>query len=303
MSVSYEIVDRIFDTLISAHTPVKPLFSDCLFAEGPAYFAAGRYLLWSDIPNDRILRLDETDGSISIFRQNCGFPNGNTVDREGRLVTCEHSGRRVSRTEHDGTVQTLVDRYDGKRFNSPNDAVVKSDGTIWFTDPTYGISDDMSGQKAESEIGQCNVYRFDPSTGSLAVVITDMVMPNGLAFSPDERILYVVDSGRTEGDEFPAHLRAFSLRDDNSLAGGDPVADCGKGIYDGLRIDTMGRIWISAGDGVHCYEPGGALLGKILLPEIAGNLCFGGPRRNLLYICATSTLYLARVKVNGDRTV
>lgn len=303
MSPTYEIVDRAFHSLISAHTPIKPLYSDCLFAEGPAYFAAGRYLLWSDIPNDRILKLDETNGSVSVFRQNCGFPNGNTVDRKGRLVTCEHGGRRVSRTDFDGTVRVLVDRFDGKRLNSPNDVIVKSDGTIWFTDPTYGISDDMSGAKAESEIGQCNVYRFDPADNKLAAVVTDMVMPNGLAFSPDETILYVVDSGRTEGEDYPAHLRAFRVREDNSLGGGEVVANCDHGIYDGLRLDDNGRIWISAGDGVHCYDPDGSLLGRILLPEMAGNLTFGGPKRNLLYICGTSTLYLARVKVNGHRTV
>lgn len=302
MEPYYETVDRRFTSLISAHTPVKAIFRDCLFAEGPAYFPAGRYLLWSDIPNDRILRLDETDGSFSIFRQNCGFPNGNTVDRQGRLVSCEHAGRRVSRTEHDGTIITLADRYQGKRLNSPNDAVVKSDGTIWFTDPTYGICDDMSGARSESEIGRCNVYRLELD-GRLEAVITDMVMPNGLAFSPDEKLLYVVDSGRTEGDEFPSHLRAFEVRDDNTLGRSGVMAECEQGIFDGLRLDDAGRIWITAGDGVHCYDPGGALLGKIVLPEIGGNLTFAGPRRNMLYICATSTLYLARVKVNGAATL
>jgi len=303
MSASYEVADPVFRRLISSHTPVKALYTDCLFAEGPVYFAAGRYFLWSDIPNDRLLRLDETDGSISVFRQNCGHPNGNTIDRQGRLVTCEHSGRRVSRTEHGGTVVTLADRWNGKRLNSPNDVVVKSDGSVWFTDPTYGISDDMSGTRANSEIGRCNVYRIDPADGTVTAVITDMIMPNGLAFSSNEKILYVVDSGRTEGEEHPAHLRAFDVRDDNTLGGGAVVAECRQGIFDGLRLDDEGRIWISAGDGVHCYDPGGALLGKILLPEMAGNLAFGGAQRNLLYVCATTTLYLVRVKVNGARII
>lgn len=303
MSPTYDFIDRRFRTLVSGHTPIKTLYSGCLFAEGPAWFAAGRFLLWSDIPNDRILRLDDTDGSISVFRQSCGFPNGNTIDRHGRLVTCEHGGRRVSRTEHNGTIRTLADSWQGKRLNSPNDAVVKSDGTIWFTDPTYGISDDMSGNKGESEIGACHVYRFNPTTGSLDAVITDMVMPNGLAFSPDERMLYVVDSGRTEGDEFPSHLRVFKVGDDNSISGGGVFVDCHEGIFDGLRLDEQGRIWITAGDGVHCYDPSGDLLGKILTPEIAGNVVFGGPRRNHLYICATTSLYLVRVKVNGVDTL
>jgi gluconolactonase len=297
----YEVIDPRFTSLVVQHIAVEAVYEGCLFSEGPAYFAAGRYLIFSDIPNDRLLRYDEANGSVSVFRSNCGNPNGNTVDRQGRLITCEHGGRRVSRTEHDGRITTLADRWEGKRLNSPNDVVVKSDGTIWFTDPTYGIDNDLDGGKAKSEIGRSNVYRIDPNTGSVTAVITDMIMPNGLAFSVDERTLYVVDSGRTHGKEHPAHVRAFTVRDDNTVTSGAVLADIDSGIFDGFRLDADGRLWMTAPDGVHCYDNDGTLLGKIKLPRIAGNVQFGGPRNNFLYICATTTLYLARLKVNGAR--
>ena len=182
----YEVLDPRFARLFNTDAHVEKLFTGCMWAEGPAYFAAGRYLIWSDIPNNRMLRYDETDGQVSVFRQPSGNSNGNTVDRQGRLVSCEHSGRRVSRTEFDGQVTTIADRYKGKRLNSPNDVVVKSDGSIWFTDPTYGIDTDYEGDKAESEIGSSQVYRVDPSSGDVEAVVTDMVQPNGLAFSLDE---------------------------------------------------------------------------------------------------------------------
>jgi gluconolactonase len=295
----YDVVDPVFRSLVVQHIAVEALFEGCLFAEGPAYFAAGRYLVFSDIPNDRLLRYDETSGAVSVFRSHCGNPNGNTVDLHGRLITCEHGGRRVSRTEHDGRITTLADRWQGRRLNSPNDAVVKSDGTIWFTDPTYGIGNDLDGGRAESEIGTCNVYCIDPRTGSIEAVVTDMVMPNGLAFSTNEKTLYIVDSGKSEGAQYPAHVRAFEVRENNTVGGGGVLAAIDDGIFDGFRLDTDGRLWMSAPDGVHCYDPGGALLGKIRLPRVAGNVQFGGPRNNFLYICATTTLYLARLKVNG----
>ena len=182
----YEILDPRFARLFNTNAHVEKVFTGCLWAEGPAYFAAGRYLVWSDIPNNRMLRYDETDGQVSVFRQPSGNSNGNTVDRQGRLVSCEHSGRRVSRTEFDGSVITIADRYKGKRLNSPNDVVVKSDGSIWFTDPTYGIDSDYEGDHAESEIGSSQVYRVDPASGDVEAVVTDMVKPNGLAFSLDE---------------------------------------------------------------------------------------------------------------------
>lgn len=297
----YDVVDPRFASLVVQHIAVEALYDGCLFSEGPAYFAAGRYLVFSDIPNDRLLRYDETNGSVSTFRSNCGKPNGNTVDRQGRLITCEHSGRRVSRTEHDGRITTLADQWQGRRLNSPNDVVVKSDGTIWFTDPTYGINNDLDGCRAEGEIGSCNVYRIDPGTGSMTAVITDMIMPNGLAFSTDEKTLYVVDLGRTEGEQYPSHVRAFSVSDNNNVSGGDVLVGIDHGIFDGFRLDADGHLWVTAPDGVHCYDPTGMMLGKIKLPRVAGNVQFGGPRNNFLYICATTTLYLARLKVNGAR--
>ena len=188
---------------------LEKLAEGCRWAEGPAYFPAGRYLVWTDIPNDRMMRYDETTGDVSVFRQPAGNTNGNTVDREGRLVTCEHGGRRVSRTEHDGSVTTLADKCEGKRLNSPNDVVVKSDGSIWFTDPAYGIDSDYEGHKAESEIGACHVYRIDPQAGDVRIVADDFVRPNGIAFSPDEKRLYVVDTGATHVKDGPRHIRVF----------------------------------------------------------------------------------------------
>lgn len=298
----YEIFDARFAQLVNGNAHVDKLFTGCRWAEGPVYFAAGRYLVWSDIPNDRMLRYDETDGSVSVFRQPAGNSNGNTTDREGRLITCEHGGRRVSRTEHDGSVTTLADKWRGKRLNSPNDVVVRSDGSIWFTDPAYGIDTDYEGNKAESEIGACHVYRIDPKSGEVEAVITDMVRPNGLAFSVDEKLLYVVDTGRTHGPQNPAHMRVFKVSDKGKVSGGEVFADCTAGLFDGFRLDTDGRIWTSAADGIHCYEPDGTLIGKVKVPEVVANCAFGGPKRNMLYICGTTSLYAIRVMVDGVKT-
>ena len=298
----YEILDPRFSRLFNGTARLERLYTGCRWAEGPVWFGAHRSLIWSDIPNDRMLRYDETDSTVSVFRQPAGNSNGNTVDRQGRLITCEHGGRRVSRTEHDGTVITLADKWQGKRLNSPNDAVVRSDGSIWFTDPAYGIESDYEGNKAESEIGACNVYRIDPSTGAVEAVITDMVRPNGIAFSRDETQLYVADTGRTHGDDYPAHIRVFKVGEGARLSGGDVFADCTAGLFDGFRLDTEGRIWTSAGDGIHCYDPDGTLIGKIRVPEIVANCVFGGAKFNTLYITATSSLYAIRLNVNGHRT-
>jgi gluconolactonase len=257
--------------------------------------------VWSDIPNNRMMRYDETDGSVSVFRSPSNNSNGNTVDRRGRLVTCEHGGRRVSRTEHDGTTVIIADRFEGKRLNSPNDVVVKSDGSIWFTDPTYGIDSDYEGNKGESEVGRSNVYRVDPATGAVTAVITDMIKPNGLAFSADESQLYVADTGRTHGAEHPKHIRVFDVKD-ATVSGGRVFAECTVGLFDGFRLDVDGRIWTSAGDGIHCYEPDGTLIGKILVPEVVANCVFGGVKRNRLYICGTTSLYAIYVMTNGART-
>jgi gluconolactonase len=269
------------------------LYTGGRWIEGPAYFPAGRYLLLSDIPNDRMLRFDELTGAVGVFRAPAGYANGNTVDRRGRLLSCEHGHRRVTRTEHDGTVTVLSDRYDGKRLNSPNDLIEHSDGTIWFTDPSYGIDSDYEGHKAVSEIGACNVYRIDPANGETTAVAEDFVRPNGLAFSADERQLYVVDTRQR-------HIRRFDVAGD-SLQASEVFATCDAGSFDGIRLDDLGRIWAAAHDGVHCFDPDGTLLGKLHIPEIVSNLTFGGPRRNDLFITATSSVYSLRLNVCGVR--
>jgi gluconolactonase len=272
------------------------------WAEGPVYFPAGGYVLFSDIPNNRIMRLCEDDDHLSVYRQPSMNSNGNTIDREGRLITCEHSGRRVTRTELDGSITIIADRYDGKRLNSPNDVVVKSDGSILFTDPAYGIDSDYEGHRAESEIGACHVYRVDPVTGRCQVIADDFARPNGLAFSPDERRLYISDTGASHVSGGPRHIRVFDVTDDGTLSGGDVFATCTVGAFDGFRLDDEGRIWTSAGDGVHCYDPDGTLVGKIYTPEPVANVVFGGLKRNRLFICATTSLYAVRLPVNGART-
>jgi gluconolactonase len=297
----YELIDPRFNRLFNGNAQVDKLYTGCRWAEGPAWFGAGRYLVWSDIPNNRMLRYDETDGSVSVFRSPSGNSNGNTVDRQGRLITCEHGGRRVSRTEHDGTVVTLADKFEGKRFNSPNDAVVKSDGSIWFTDPTYGIDTDYEGNKAESEIGAANVYRLDPETGALTAVITDLLRPNGLAFSLDEKLLYVTDTGRSHKPDHPRAMHVYDV-DGATAKNGRQFVLCNAGGFDGFRLDTAGRIWAGAGDGVHCFHPDGTLIGKIKVPEVVANVAWGGNKYNVLYICGTTSLYAVRLQVNGAQT-
>jgi gluconolactonase len=296
------ILDDRFKRLIIGSARLEKLADGCRWAEGPAYFPAGRYLVWSDVPNDRLMRFDETSNAVSVFRSPSGYANGNTVDRQGRLITCEHGNRRVTRTEHDGSITVIASHHDGKRFNSPNDVVVKSDGSIWFTDPAYGIDSDYEGHKSDSEIGACHVYRVDPQSGAVSIAADDFVRPNGLAFSPDEKILYVVDTGATHVDDGPRHIRAFKVGDDGSLSGGDVFTTCTAGLFDGFRLDEEGRIWTSAGDGVHCYETDGTLIGKILVPEGVANVVFGGVKRNRLYICATTSLYAIMLPVNGAKT-
>ena len=296
------VLDDRFQHLVKGSARLEKLAEGCRWAEGPAYFPAGRYLIWSDIPNDRMMRFDETSGTVSVFRHPAGYSNGNTVDRQGRLVTCEHGNRRVTRTEHDGSITVLASHHQGKRFNSPNDVVVKSDGSIWFTDPAYGIDSDYEGHKADSEVGACHVYRIDPQTGDVGIVADDFVRPNGIAFSPDETRLYVADTGATHVKDGPRHIRVFDVNADGSLSGGKVFATCTKGLFDGFRLDEAGRIWTSAGDGVHCYDPDGTLIGKILVPEGVANVVFGGPKRNRLYICATTSLYAIMLPVNGAKT-
>jgi gluconolactonase len=300
LTSSFEVVDGRFLRLALPYTSVETLYTGCRWAEGPAWFAAGRYLVWSDIPNDRVLRWDETDGSVSVFRQPSLNANGHTVDREGRLVSCEHRSRCVSRTEIDGSRTVLAERWEGKRFNSPNDVVVKSDGSLWFTDPSYGIDSDYEGDAAPSEIGACNVYRVDAASGRVAAVATDFVRPNGLAFSPDESALYIVDSGFTNKMDGPRHVRRFKVSaDGTAIDGGEVFVTCPIGVYDGLRVDVRGNLWISCGEGVHCHASDGTLLGKIRIPEPVANLCFGGTKRNRLFICATTSLYSVYLNARG----
>ena len=303
LTSSFEVVDPRFRHLALPNVHVEKLFTGCRWAEGPAWFAPGRYLVWSDIPNDRMMRFDETDGSVSVFRQPSDNTNGNTVDRQGRLVSCEHRTRRVVRTEVDGTRTVLADRCEGKRFNSPNDVVVKSDGSVWFTDPSYGIDSDYEGDAAQSEIGACNLYRIDPQSGRVGVVASDFVQPNGLAFAPDESVLYVADTGMTHTPEGPHHLRRFRVAaDGRSLSGGEVFATCSAGLYDGFRVDVHGNLWLSTAEGVHCHASDGSLLGRICVAETVANLCFGGPKRNRLFICATTSLYSVFLNTRGAAT-
>lgn len=293
----YEIHDPRFIHLIIGSARLEELYTGCRWAEGPVWFNDANQLVWSDIPNERMLRWTP-EGRVSLFRQPSNFANGHTRDRQGRLISCEHGTRRVTRTEIDGSITTLAERYRGKRLNSPNDVVVRSDGTIWFTDPTYGILSDYEGYRAEPEQPSRNVYRLDPQTGELDAVVTDFNQPNGLAFSPDEKTLYVADSGASHDDSLPRHVRAFDVVD-GRLADGRVFATIDNGIPDGIRTDMAGNLWSSAGDGVHCFAPDGQLIGKILVPQAVANLTFGGPRRNRLFITATTSLYSIYVAVAG----
>ena len=245
------VLDPRFNALIFGHTKLEKLWTGARWAEGPAYFPAARHLIFSDIPNDRLLRYNEDDGAVSVFRSQDGHHNGHTVDQQGRLISCEHSGRIVSRIEHDGSKTVLASHYQGKRFNSPNDAVVKSDGSIWFSDPTYGIDTEYEGYVHESEIGRSNVYRIDGQNGEVTAVITDMTKPNGIAFSPDEKLLYVADTGLTHDPKCAPVIRAYKVNADGKSVGkGRVFATCDAGLYDGFRVDMKGHIWTSTGVGV-----------------------------------------------------
>ncbi|GAA4198424.1 SMP-30/gluconolactonase/LRE family protein [Streptosporangium oxazolinicum] len=270
---------------------IERIYHGCRWAEGPTYVPAGRYLLWSDIPNDRMLRWDEMTGTVGPFRTPAGYSNGHTLDRQGRLISCEQGNRRVTRTEHDGSITVVADSWQGKRLNSPNDVVVRSDDSIWFTDPSYGILSDYEGHRAESEIGGDQVYRLDPGTGEVTVVADDFVRPNGLAFSPDESLLYIADTHHR-------HLRVFDVRG-GVLENGRVLAECSAGGFDGIRLDTTGRIWAATAEGVHCFAPDGTLIGKLKLPEKTSNLVFGGLKRNWLFMTASTSVYAIMTNVRG----
>ena len=291
----YQILDRRFEALIIGHARLERLWTGSRWAEGPVYVPAAKSLIWSDIPEDRLMRYDETDGSVSVFEHPCGYHNGHTLDREGRIVACEHGGRRVTRTEHDGTITVLADRYDGKPLNSPNDVVVRSDGTVFFSDPSYGIEGYYEGFAAEPEQAGQFLFRLTPD-GTLTVAADDMQRPNGLAFSPDERILYVSDTGTKT-------MRAYDVAPDGTLSDSREFARCTAGGFDGFRLDEQGHIWSSAGDGVHVLHPDGTLLGKVKVPEGVANVQWGGYKRNRLYICATTSLYAILLPVRGAKTM
>ena len=294
VKAEFVVLDERF-ARVNGDERIGRLHTGCRWTEGPAYFPAGRYLVFSDIPNDRVLRWDELTGVVGVFREPAGFHNGHTVDRQGRLVSCEHGDRRVTRTEHDGSTTVLAETFRGKRFNSPNDVVESSDGAIWFTDPSYGIDSDYEGHRAESEIGGCHVYRADPSDGSVTIVADDFDRPNGLAFSLDESLLYVTDTGAD-----PSHIRVFRVAG-GKLSGGEVFAVSDAGGYDGIRVDATGRLWAAAHDGLHCFAQDGTRIGKLRIPEVCSNLTFGGPRRNDLFITASSSVYTLRVNFSGPR--
>jgi gluconolactonase len=294
----YEVFDKCFKSLMIGIAQLDKLADGCIWAEGPVWFADGGYLLWSDIPNNRMLRWTPETG-VSTFRAESNNSNGNTRDRQGRLVTCEHLTRRVTRTEPDGSITVIADKHKGKRLNSPNDVVVKSDDSIWFTDPSYGIMTEFEGSRSEQEQGGCYVYRVDPKTGEIATVVEDFVKPNGLAFSPDEKILYIADSAASHDPNAPHHIRAFDVVDGRKLANSRVFCDIKTGIPDGFRIDVNGNLWTSTHAGVECYAPDGTLLGRINVPEIVANVCFGGKRRNRLFITATTSLYAVYVNTTG----
>jgi gluconolactonase len=255
-------------------------------------------VIWSDIPNNRLLRWSAKEG-MSVWRQPSNFENGHYRDLEGRLLSCEHGGRCISRTEPDGSKVVLVDRYEGKRLNSPNDLVVKSDGTIWFTDPPYGILSDYEGYKAESELGDCYVFRFDPESEELSIVTDEVVEPNGLAFSPDEKVLYVADTSAAFDPNGNHHIMAFEVVDGEKARNSRVFAVIAPGLADGFRVDIHGNIFTSSADSVQVYTSDGAHLGKILVPEKVGNLTFGGPRHDRLYIAASSSLYSLELNTRG----
>lgn len=293
----YQIIDPRFAGKIQGSAKLEELYSDCRWAEGPVWFGDHDCLYFSDIPNQRVMRFLPRDNSVSTFLQPSNFANGHTRDRQGRLVSCEHGTRRVARTELDGTITVLADSFEGKRLNSPNDVVVKSDGSIWFTDPTYGIKSDYEGYLSEVEQTVNGVYRIDPD-GSIALVATDFLQPNGLAFSPDETVLYIADSGTKADRSRPRHIRAFDVTG-NTLANGKELLVVEDGAPDGLRVDTEGWIWTSAADGIEVFDPTGKLMGKILVPQPVANVEFGGPRRNRLFITATTSLYSIYVNARG----
>ena len=295
-----QIIDQSFGRYRLGLARVEQIATGMRWCEGPIWFGDGRYLLWSDIPNNRIVRWDEETGTVTIFRKPADFANGNTRDRQGRLLTCEHGKRRVSRTEYDGTITAVADKFDGKPLNSPNDVVCKSDGSIWFTDPPFGVLGFYEGYVAKPEL-PTNVYRVDPRSGQLTVVAGDVNRPNGLAFSPDESKLYVVEAGTT-----PRNILAYDVTGAGTeLTNKRRLIDAGPGTPDGMKCDVDGNLWVGWGmgqeslDGVAIFNPDGKQIGRIALPARCANLCFGGTYRNRLFMCGSTGMYSLYVNTQG----
>jgi gluconolactonase len=299
-----EVIDSRFSKYKVGNAAVERLYTGTRWAEGPVWFGDGRYLLFSDIPNNRVLRWQEETGEVSVFRSPSNYSNGNCRDRQGRLLTCEHDTRRLTRTEYDGTVTVLIDHFQGKMFNAPNDLAVHSDGAIWFTDPGYGIMSNYEGHRASFEL-PANVYRLDPKTNQANVVASDLDKPNGLCFSPDEKKLYIVDTGIPKHPTDQRPIRVYDVVDGARLTNGRLFVNMAPGSSDGIRCDMEGNVWAAAGwggeeyNGVHVFAPDGTLIGKIHLPETCANLCFGGAKKNRLFMAASQSLYAVYVETQG----
>ncbi|MBL4805667.1 MAG: SMP-30/gluconolactonase/LRE family protein [Rhodobacteraceae bacterium] len=301
MSDDFLILDPRFSDLLAADAKIEKLYEGCGWAEGPVWFGDQDVLIWSDIPNNRMLRWS-ADSGVDTFRHDTQKSNGNFRDRQGRLVTCLHDGRKVVRTEYDGSTTVIADSYQGKRLNSPNDVVVTSDGAIWFTDPNYGLMNNDGEIVIDQEQAGCFVFRVSADLSEITSMVEDFVKPNGLAFSADEKTLYIADSGFSNDPDAPHHIRAFDLDADGNLTNDRIFADITPGLPDGFRFDTAGNLWTSAKDGVQCFAPDGTLIGKILLPEVCANLTFGGPDKNRIFMTANTSLYVVDVAISGIQT-
>jgi gluconolactonase len=299
-----EVIDPRFAKYRVINGAVERLYTGARWAEGPVWFGDGRYLLFSDIPNNRMLRWSEETGEVTVFRSPSNYSNGNCRDRQGRLLTCEHDTRRLTRTEYEGTITVLMDHFQGKPLNAPNDLAVHSDGAIWFTDPGYGIMSNYEGHKAQFELA-ANVYRIDPKTREATVVVSDLDKPNGICFSPDEKKLYIVDTGLPKHPGDPRPIYVYDVVDGVRLTNKRQFVNMAPGSSDGIRCDMDGNLWSAAGwgderyNGVHAFAPDGTLIGKIHLPETCANLCFGGTKKNRLFIAASQSLYSVYVEAQG----